>query len=82
MCPPCDFHVSNVVEAVLEKGFVAAAARAAAAARGMGEDSAAVLRSAMWTFRSSVSMKEYLLLEGMDGGGDGASGQKGTALRS
>lgn len=72
-----DFHVSSVVDFCLQKISVRQAAQAAAQRRGKGEDAAAVLRSAMWRFRSSVTFKELLAGGCAD---DGETHQDAAAL--
>ena len=54
-----DFHVSSIVEELMQKPAISAAAQAVAAQRN-GVDPHDALRRAMWLFRSSLNTKQEL----------------------
>lgn len=56
-----DFHVSSIVQSLLQQQAVAQAASDAAAA-GAGTNAETVLQRAMWRFRSSLNRKQHLLV--------------------
>ena len=59
--PPAavDFHVSSIVQALLQQPAIAEAATRAAAA-GAASNSESALQRAMWRFRSSTNRKQRL----------------------
>ena len=58
-----DFHVSSIVEELMQKPSVSAAAQRVVAQHGQ-HDAHVSLRRAMWLFRSSLNTKKELIQDG------------------
>ena len=58
-----DFHVSSIVEELMQKPAVSAAAQSVVAQHGQ-RDANDSLRRAMWLFRSSLNTKKELVQDG------------------
>ena len=57
-----DFHISSIVEELMQKPSISAAAQAIAAPG--GQNVSDLLRRAMWLFRSGLNHKQELMAQG------------------